>query len=122
MSWKNHSSVTEESRFSQHEIRDRQPLLDAEGKLRTDGFSRHNLIQYNKEAIQKHKWRLKEWDYYQISDGHYMLQLNLFNISLASVLSAELCDLKTGTIVSDFALEPLTIGKNPLSMSADGPS
>lgn len=40
--------------------------------------------------------RLKEWDYYQISDGNIMIQLNFFNISLATCATFGLVNLKTG--------------------------
>ena len=40
--------------------------------------------------------RRKEWDFYQLSDGHYMVQLSFANISHGGYVSAVLVDLKEG--------------------------
>ena len=103
------------------ELREKQPLLREDGQPDGPGYCKRNLYHYNKENIRGARWRLKEWDYYQISDGRFMVQLNFFNIGVVSALSAELCDLTTGERWSDAVLEPLTVGRNPLSGSADGP-
>lgn len=103
----------------QKENLESMPLLDPNGAPLSPGFSRRNLFDFNRQHIAGSKWRLKEWDYYQVSDGRYLVLLNFFNISLFSCLSAEFCDLKTGKSWSDAVIEPLTIGKHPLSPAAD---
>lgn len=98
------------------------PLLASNGQIFNPGYCKNNLFVYNKENISAPKWRIKEWDFYQVSDGNYMLQLNFFNISIASAVTAELTNLKTGEKVSDLAIEPFTANKNPLDKNGDQPS
>ena len=66
--------------------------------------------------------RLKEWDYYQISDGNIMIQLNFFNISLATCATFGLVNLKTGRKISGMATELFTPHKNRLSKNGDVPN
>ncbi|MGN1419255.1 MAG: DUF2804 domain-containing protein [Acutalibacteraceae bacterium] len=106
----------------QNQITYETPLLADNGQLFNPGYCKNNLFVYNKENISASKWRLKEWDFYQTSDGEYMVQLNFFNISIASALTAEIRNLKTGEFVSDMALELITPNKNPLDQNADRPS
>ena len=106
---------------NQKEIKRKIPLLREDGSLVQPGFCKRNLYDYNKEYIASHPYRLKEWDFYQVSNGRYMVQFNFFNVSWFSALTAELCDLNTGQIWSDFVIEPLTAGKHTLSDSADDP-
>lgn len=106
----------------QNEITQKTPLLSKSGNLQNPGFCKKNLFVYNKQNISASRWRVKEWDFYQISNGEYMVQLNFFNISIASALTAEIRNLKTGKAVSDIALELLTKDKNPLDENGDEPS
>ena len=57
------------------------PLLDANGNLIAKGWARHNVFEYKRELV-KPRWRLKEWDFHQISDGQYKVLINFFNITL----------------------------------------
>ena len=80
----------------QNEIKSKQPLLAGNGSLAEPGWCRRNLYAYNIGARARSIWRLKEWDFYQISNGRVMVQLNLFNISLATCATFGLVDLQTG--------------------------
>ncbi len=53
-----------------HEVTNRQLLLNEQGELREPGWSRHLVQRYDRSMIKAPKWRIKEWDYYLIlSDG-----------------------------------------------------
>ena len=53
-----------------HEVTNRQPLLDDRGNLREPGWSRSQVQQYDRSRIKAPRWRIKEWDYYLVlSDG-----------------------------------------------------
>lgn len=106
----------------QNQITEPTPLLDENGQLTNPGYCKNNLFIYNKENISVSKWRVKEWDFYQFSDGRYMVQLNFFNISMASALTAGITDLKTGETYSDLAFELVTPKKNQLDKNGDQPS
>lgn len=105
----------------QNEITTKTPLLNTEGSLSNPGWCRRNLFTYNKENITASPWRLKEWDFYQVADGENMVQLNFFNISYASCITATYVNLKTGERYSDMTIELLTKGKNPMSENGDKP-
>ena len=79
----------------QKEITSRTKLLDESGMLAVRGWARRNLFYYDRSLV-KRRGRLKEWDFYQISDGRIMVQINFFNITIASAATACVLDLKTG--------------------------
>lgn len=103
----------------QNEITKRQKLLDENGNLANPGWCRRNLYDYNIENRSVSTMRLKEWDFYQISNGEIMIQLNIFNISLATALTFGFVDLKTGRKFDTMALELLTPCKNRLNPNGD---
>lgn len=106
----------------QNQITNETPLLADDGSLFNPGYCKTNLYNYNREKINASKWRIKEWDFYQTSDGEYMVQLNFFNISIASALTAEIRNLKTGEAYSDMVVELFTANKNGLDKNAEKPS
>ncbi len=77
------------------EILNKEQLLDAHGKLRVAGYSKHMNFLLDKKCVHSH--RLKEWDFYQIHfDGRYVLQLTLGHVSYAMQAAATLIDLASG--------------------------
>lgn len=105
----------------QHEITRRTPLLRADGTLAEPGYCKRNLFVYNRGAIGASRYRLKEWDFYQVSDGNVMVQLNLFNISYATCATFGLVDLRTGKSIDAMSIEPLTPRCNRLNLNGDRP-
>ena len=94
------------------------PLLSENGTLLAKGWARKNVFRYDRNRV-RHVMRRKEWDFYQISDGHTMLQISFANISLGGYASVALVDLKTGkTLVSDMA--PFVGGKDKYALPARG--
>ena len=49
-----------------HEVTERDLLLNAEGELREPGWSRSLVQKYDRSMIKAPKWRIKEWDYYLV--------------------------------------------------------
>lgn len=103
----------------QNEIKTRQPLLDDNGNLANPGWCRHNLFDYNIEKSNVSIMRLKEWDFYQISNGELMVQINLFNISLATCATFGFVDLKSGKKFDAMSVELITPHKNRLNKNGD---
>ena len=54
----------------QHEITHSAPLLNESGSLREPGYAKRLLPIYRRADIRAGKSRIKEWDYYLITDGH----------------------------------------------------
>lgn len=79
----------------QKEYTESTPLLDADGTVLCAGYARHNVFEYNRDLV-KPKLHRKEWDFYQISDGNYMIQLSFANITLGGYVSLAVVDLKAG--------------------------
>ena len=61
----------------QHEILTAAPLLDRTGDLAEPGWARSLLPVYCRDEIKADKLRIKEWDYYLITDGHIGLALTI---------------------------------------------
>lgn len=64
-----------------------------DGTLLCPGWARRNVFEYDRDKSQP-KLRKKEWDFYQVSNGEYMVQLSFANISIGGYVSATLVDLK----------------------------
>ena len=61
----------------QHEILTAAPLLDRKGDLAEPGWARSLLPVYCRDEIKAGKLRIKEWDYYLVTDGHIGLALTI---------------------------------------------
>ncbi len=103
---------------AQKEYTEKTPLLAADGTLLAKGWARENVFEYDRRLVRR-PLRRKEWDFYQLSDGRYMVQLSFANISLGGYASAVLVDLRSGeTLVSDMA--PFLGGKDRYVLPARG--
>ena len=61
----------------QKEITSRIPLLDEKGDLTQAGFAKKLLPVYSRRAIRVSPLRIKEWDYYLVSNGRFALALTI---------------------------------------------
>ena len=61
----------------QHEITTSGPLLGSDGNLLEPGWARSLLPVYLRADIKASAMRIKEWDYYLITDGHIGLALTI---------------------------------------------
>lgn len=77
------------------------PLLGPDGTLLAKGWARHNVFEYDRTKVKSGFMSRKEWDFYQISDGKCMLQLNFANIKAAGYVSGKFVDLRTGEVIAD---------------------
>ncbi len=75
------------------------PLLGKDGTLLAKGWARRNVFEYDRGSVKK-VMRRKEWDFYQLSNGKYMVQISFANISLGGYASAVLVDLKNGKTIA----------------------
>ena len=62
------------------------------GKLAEAGYSTKTARQYNRNDIKRHKMRIKEWDYYIITDGKKAVALTVADNSYMSLVSASFLD------------------------------
>ena len=89
-----------EEKSKQTEYTEKTPLLDADGNLLAKGWARHNVFDYERSFSKPNK-RKKEWDFYQISNGKYMVQINFANISIGGYVNAKIVDLENQKTIVD---------------------
>ncbi|MBO5773484.1 MAG: DUF2804 family protein [Clostridia bacterium] len=75
-------------------------LLDENGNLLAKGWARHNLFEYERRLV-KPRFRLKEWDFHQFSDGQYKVLINFFNITVGTSAAASIRNIKTGELIAE---------------------
>ena len=108
--------------YNQNEVTEQTDLLAEDGTLLVKGaWARHNLFTYDRYR-SKPTLRRKEWDFYQMSDGNYIIQISIANISIGGYASATLIDLhapnEKGLVATSMAL--WLGGKNKVILPACG--
>jgi hypothetical protein len=77
----------------QHKIEKRHPLLNEKGELIECGYANSLILDYDRKAIKASKWRIKEWDYYLITNEKYAVALTIADNSYMGLDSISLLDL-----------------------------
>ena len=96
------SFINWKEKSKQKEYTEETPLLAPDGDLLAAGWARHNVFDYNRDFVKPgNPMSKKEWDFYQVSDGNLMVQINFANISIGGFISAKLIDLKAGKVIVD---------------------
>lgn len=80
----------------QHRIEHPGPLLTERGTLAQKGYSTEAVLTYNREQIRVAPWRIKEWDFYQVSNEAYCLQLTIGHVSYAGEVSFRFFEFESG--------------------------
>lgn len=76
-------------------ITEKTPLLTKRGELTACGYATTDLWNYNKENLAQ-KGKLKEWEFYQISNEKWLLQLTYGHITYAGNASVTLVEFDGG--------------------------
>lgn len=98
----------------QHRITEPGNLLKADGTLAQRGYSTQAVLTYNREQIKAPPWKIKEWDFYQISNDDYCLQLTIGHVSYAGEVSIRFFEFESGYRVD--ASQLLVLPFNRLNM------
>ena len=102
----------------QREYTEQTPLLNPDGTLSAKGWARENVFLYDRNLV-RHPYRRKEWDFYQLSNGSYMVQISFANISLGGYASAVLVDLKQKKVLCS-KMAPFLGGKDRYVLPSRG--
>ena len=96
------------------------PLLDESGNLVEPGYATALLKTYDRSAIKAPKMRIKEWDYYLITNNHWGIALTIDDNSYMGLLSASVLDFeqRTETTVSPMFWFPMGKTGFPASTAA----
>ena len=107
----------------QHEILRSAPLLNASGDLAEPGWARSLLPVYRRSDIRVRPMRIKEWDYYLITDGHVGLALTIADNGYMGLDSVSFLDFDEGWEQTKSPMRLFPMGKTGLpESSADGAS
>ncbi len=79
----------------ENRIERKMDLLDEQGVILNPGYATKMMYNYNKENIKANPLALKEWDFYQIYIGDYVLKMTIGNISYIANFAAELFNVVT---------------------------
>ena len=76
----------------QHEIVKSAALLDKNGNIAEPGWARSLISRYSRADIKAHPIRIKEWDYYLISNDRFALALTIADNGYMGLISASVLD------------------------------
>ena len=107
--------------MSQHRITAPGPLLNADGTLREPGWATSLLLDYDRRAIRAAGFRIKEWDYYLITNDRFGLALTVDDNSYMGLYSVSLLDFEKPWEHTASPMVWLPFGKTglPASSAAD---
>jgi len=107
----------------QHEITTSAPLLGKDGDLLEPGWARSLLPVYRRADIKASPMRIKEWDYYLITDGHIGLALTIADNGYMGLDSISFLHFDEGWEQTTSRMRALPLGKTHLpESSAEGAS
>ena len=86
-------------------------LLDENGVLKEAGYATSLVRRYDRSAIRGGSLRIKEWDYYCISDGNIVLALTIADNSYMSMESVSLLNLSENWQSTFSSIAPFSLGK-----------
>lgn len=95
----------------QHEITRVIPLLNEQGELTQPGYAKKLLPVYRRRDIRAGKSRIKEWDYYLISNGRFALALTVADNGYMGMDSVSLLDFEEVWEITKSPMSLLPLGK-----------
>ncbi len=105
----------------QKEITGFQPLLNEAGEIINPGYAIKPFWEYDREKIKANSLRIKEWDYYLITNDEYGIAFTIADNSYLGFVSVSLMDFKEKTFDTFSVMKFFTLGKfNLPSSSTEG--
>lgn len=102
----------------QHKL-SKGPLLDENGNLAEAGYAFSLAKEYKRDAIKGLKSRIKEWDYYFVSDDEYGIALTVDDNSYMGMASVSVLDFTNKTENTKSYINWFTFGKVGLPSSSN---
>ena len=94
------------------------PLLNADGNLSEPGYATALLKTYDRKAIKASKLRIKEWDYYLITNDRWGVALTIDDNGYMGLLSASVLDFENATETTVSPMFWLPMGKTGFPASS----
>lgn len=105
----------------QNRITEKTKLLNSTGDVLNPGYCEYNRYIYKRDAIKAKPGKIKEWDYYQISDDRHTIHFNIFDVSYAGSFTFSMFDRLTGDKLEKCSFSLLTYGKVDLEEDTNKP-
>lgn len=87
------------------------PLLDAQGALCEAGYATSLVKQYDRKCVRGGPLRIKEWDYYLITNGDFGIALTADDNSYMGLVSASFLDFRAARERTKSQMFWLPLGK-----------
>ncbi len=94
-------------------------LLDERGALREPGYALRPPFSYDHADIKAAPLRIKDWDYYLVSDEHRAVALTFSDLAYIGLVSASVLDFDAGTYVTTSELVLAPFGRMGLPQSSE---
>ncbi|MCQ2480059.1 MAG: DUF2804 domain-containing protein [Clostridia bacterium] len=101
-------------------ITEKTPLLNEKGELTQPGYCFTDLYEYKRSDIKANASRIKEWDFYQITNDDFTVQITVADISLGGAVTVGFFDRHTGERASAMVLNLFTFGRFDLGLPKKG--
>lgn len=103
-----------------HQVTTVQPLLKKDGSIKEPGWSTNPLQQYDRDQIKASKLRIKEWDYYLVTNERFAVAFTISDNSYVGLYSVSFIDFTkpmehTETILSSFPMGRIKLPQTSLS-------
>ena len=95
----------------QHEITRVIPLLDENGSLTEAGYAKKLLPVYERSAIKASPLRIKEWDYYLVSNGRFAMALTIADNGYMGLDSISLLDFDRNINITKSPMSFMPLGR-----------
>ena len=103
----------------QHRIARPGPLLDRHGILREPGWDTKLSFQYSRKDVKAPAFRIKEWDYYLITNGRIGLALTIADNGYMGLDSVSLLDFENAWEQTTSPMRILPMGKTKLPATSE---
>lgn len=108
--------------MTQREITKPTLLLNEKGDLLQPGYAKEMLYLYNRERAAGRPFGLKEWDFYQLAIGEWVLQMTVGHVSYMANFSANLISLTTGERFRFNRMRPLPMRSMDMPLHPNRPN
>ncbi len=95
----------------QHEVLERQSLLNENGNIAQPGYAKKMMWDYERADIKAKPARIKEWDYYFISNKEFALCVTIADMGYVGALSLSVVDYITPAQFTNSSIFFFPMGK-----------
>ena len=102
----------------QNKITESDKLLDEEGKLKHCGYATSLILEYSRKDIKSSLLKIKEWDYYLVSNDKYAVALTIADNGYMGLSGVSVIDLEKGEEITKNYMSFMPKGRTNLPASS----